>query len=209
MRQVPERMRYGAGRDALLKAAIEIVAEKGLQGLTHRAVAGRAGVNHTLVAHHFGSMDGLVAAASELVVVRSLLETGLAGTADFDEGFADSMLASLAADPEIQMFQAHMVLEARRRPEIRALVERLYASYMRTIERALQERGIDTSGGSHRELARVVFGTLNGLVLQFLAVGSAEPVREAIVEMGALLKNLWPDSARRGDASDSAEKVLE
>ena len=208
MREASERMKYGAGRDALLNAAIEIVAEKGLQGLTHRAVAGRAGVNHTLVAHHFGSMDGLVAAATELAVERSITETGLAGVADFDEGFADMMLASLASDPEMQMFQAHMVLEARRRPEIRALVERLYASYITTIEHALQARGIDTSGGSHGELARVVFGTLNGLVLQFLSVGSTEPVREAIVEMGRLLRSLWPESDPK-ETVDSADNVLE
>lgn len=197
-------MEYGSRRDALVRAAIEIVAEKGLQGLTHRSVAARAGVNHALVGQHFGSMDGLVAAATEVAVERSIRETGLAGTADFDEGFADLMLASLATDPEIEMFQAQMVLEAPRRPEIRALVERLYANYITAIEERLRARGIDTSDGSHRELARVVFAALNGLVLQFLAVGSREPIREAIVEVGRLLKNIGPDDNQPDDRIGSA-----
>ncbi|WP_457971645.1 TetR/AcrR family transcriptional regulator [Arthrobacter sp. D1-17] len=197
-------MEYGSRRDALVRAAIEIVAEKGLQGLTHRSVAARAGVNHALVGQHFGSMDGLVAAAMEVAVERSIRETGLAGTADFDEGFADLMLASLATDPEIEMFQAQMVLEAPRRPEIRALVERLYANYITAIEERLRAQGIDTSDGSDRELARVVFAALNGLVLQFLAVGSREPIREAIVEVGRLLKNIGADDNQPDDRIGSA-----
>lgn len=207
MGHMPERTAYGSGRDALVRAAIELVAEKGLQGLTHRSVATRAGVNHALVSRHFGSMDGLIAAATEAAVERAIRETGLAGVADFDEPFADLMLASLSADPAIEMFQAHMVLEAPRRPEIQALVERLYATYITAIEQRLRAQGIDTSGGSHSGLARVIFATLNGLVLQFLAVGSAQPIREAIVEMGRLLKSASPEAQTR-DRIDSADNGI-
>ncbi|MBT8162671.1 MULTISPECIES: TetR/AcrR family transcriptional regulator [Arthrobacter] len=200
-------MGYGSGRDALVRATIEIVAEKGLQGLSHRSVAARAGVHHALVGQHFGSLDALVAAATEVAVERSIRETGLAGTADFDEAFADTMLESLTSDPEIEMFQAQMVLEAPRRPEIRALVERLYDNYITAVEHRLRARGINTSDGSHRELGRVVFGALNGLVLQFLAVGSTEPVREAIVEVGRLLTNILPDDKRPGEDTGPADNA--
>lgn len=186
-------MGYGSGRDALVWATIEIVAEKGVQGLTHRSVAARAGVNHGLVGLHFGSLDSLLEAATEVAVERAIKETGLAGTSRFDERFADVMLASLATDPEIELFQAQMVLEAPRRPEIRLLIERLYDSYISTIGDALKARGIDTTKAPHKELARVVFAALNGLILQFLATGSTEPVRDAIVEMGELLKNILPE----------------
>ncbi|MGJ0383866.1 TetR/AcrR family transcriptional regulator [Paenarthrobacter nicotinovorans] len=189
-------MAYGAGRDALVRAAIEIVAEKGIQGLTHRSVAARAGVNHGLVALHFGSLDGLVAAATESAVERAITETGLARAEGFDGSFADQLLASLVSDPEIEMFQARMVLEARGRPEIRALIERLYENYISTIERGLRGRGIHGNEGSPKELARLVFASLNGLVLQFLAVGSEAPIREAIVELGRLLDAVSPTRNR-------------
>ncbi len=114
------------------------------------------------------------------------------GSGAFDEGFADLLLASLVRDPEIEMFQAQMVLEAPRRPEVKILIDRLYASYISTIESALRSRGVDTSEGEHEELARMVFATLNGLVLQFLSVGSTEPIKKAILELGRLLESVFP-----------------
>jgi len=47
----------------IAKAAAEVVEEKGLAGLTHRAVAARAGVTTGSVTHHFRSIEDLVAGA--------------------------------------------------------------------------------------------------------------------------------------------------
>lgn len=47
----------------IAKAAAEVVEEKGLTGLTHRAVATRAGVTTGSVTHHFRSIEDLVAGA--------------------------------------------------------------------------------------------------------------------------------------------------
>lgn len=47
-------------RDRLMAAAVELIAEQGWAGVTTRAVAERAGVNHSLVHYHFGSVDGLL-----------------------------------------------------------------------------------------------------------------------------------------------------
>ncbi|MFT6658815.1 MAG: AcrR family transcriptional regulator [Maritalea sp.] len=43
----------------MLAAAAEILAEEGLQGLTLRACARRAGVSHAAPAHHFAGLTGL------------------------------------------------------------------------------------------------------------------------------------------------------
>ena len=45
----------------IAKAAAEVVEDKGLAGLTHRAVADRAGVTTGSVTHHFRSIEDLVA----------------------------------------------------------------------------------------------------------------------------------------------------
>ena len=45
-------MKYGAGREALLKAVVDVVAEEGLDGLSYKKVAERAGVNNTLIFHN-------------------------------------------------------------------------------------------------------------------------------------------------------------
>src|SRR5438552_12981604 len=91
--RVKERPEYGAGREALLDAAIRVVARRGLRHLTYRAVAAEAGVTHGLVAHHFGSRDALLLAALRHSVQRSIEVTSLrpeGGSAeDFIQGFAD------------------------------------------------------------------------------------------------------------------------
>src|SRR6478609_11504778 len=140
MSQDSRRLPYGDGRDALLAAVIDVVGQKGLRGVTYRAVAARAGVNHTLVTHHFGSIEGLLAATLEWAVQRSIDETGLARVADFDEKFADALLASVSSEPELQLFQFEMLLEARRKPELKALLDRLYDNHISTVETALRGR---------------------------------------------------------------------
>jgi AcrR family transcriptional regulator len=51
---------HGDLRAALLQAAEEIIRESGVEGLTLRACARRAGVSHGAPAHHFGSVTGLL-----------------------------------------------------------------------------------------------------------------------------------------------------
>jgi AcrR family transcriptional regulator len=179
-----QRLPYGDGRDALMAAVVNVVAEKGLRGVTYRSVAGRAGVNHTLITHHFGSIEGLLAATLEWAVQRSIDETGLARVADFDEQFADALLDSVSSEPELQLFQFEMLLEARRKPELRALLDRLYGNYISTVESALRARSLDTD----EELSRAVFAALDGLMLQFLTFGDPSSIRAAVVQVGRLLE---------------------
>ena len=51
---------HGALRDALLKAAEQVLERSGIAGLTLRAVAREAGVSHAAPAHHFGDLTGLL-----------------------------------------------------------------------------------------------------------------------------------------------------
>ena len=197
-----QRLPYGDGRDALLAAVIDVVAEKGLRGVTYRSVAARAGVNHTLITHHFGSIEGLLAATLEWAVQRSIDETGLARVADFDEQFADALLASVASEPELQLFQFEMLLEARRKPELKALLDRLYDNYISTVETALRQRSLDTDD----ELSRAVFAALDGLMLQFLTFGNPEKIRSAVVQVGRLLERSGTAGDMNAAGISTAEK---
>lgn len=186
MSQEARKLPYGDGRDALLAAVLDVVAEKGLRGATYRSVAARAGVNHALVTHHFGSMEGLLAATMEWSVQRSIEETGLSGIADFDGNFADTLIATVSAEPELQLFQFEMILESRRNPQIRAMVERLYANYVNTVEEALTRRGVDT----RNEASLAIFAALDGLMLQFLTISDPARIRSAVVQVGRLITAL-------------------
>ncbi|UZX04761.1 TetR/AcrR family transcriptional regulator [Arthrobacter sp. CDRTa11] len=197
MNQPSTRLPYGDGRDALLSAVIDVVGEKGLRGVTYRAVASRAGVNHTLVTHHFGSIEGLLAATMEWAIQRSIEETGLEKIADFDESFADSLLETVSKEPELQLFQFEMLLESRRNPEVRALVERLYANYMSTVEDALRQRGLNVDNGA----ALAIFAALDGLMLQFLTISDPQRIKAAVIQVGKLVATLESTSESPGSSS--------
>jgi len=184
--QPSARLPYGDGREALLAAVIALVGEKGLRGVTYRAVAARAGVNHTLVTHHFGSIEGLLAATMEWAVQRSIEETGLERIVDFDDNFADSLIATVSAEPELQLFQFEMLLESRRNPEVRLLVERLYAGYMHTVEDALRQRGLVADDA----VSLAIFAALDGLMLQFLTISDPVKIRAAVIQVGHMVSLL-------------------
>lgn len=158
--------KYGTGKEALLRAAVGVVAAKGLRGLTYRSVAEAAGVNNTLVAHHFGSRDALIAAALDWAAEQSISASRLREAAALGHSFTESLLELLLAEPELQVFQYEMVLEARRRPELAEAVSALYENYVS----ALAE-GLSSSGLTHnvQVVARTLFAALDGLVLQYLA----------------------------------------
>ena len=65
-----ESYHHGDLRKALLDAALEIVAESGLDALGLRAVAARAGVSHAAPAHHFPTLKHLLTALAAIAFER-------------------------------------------------------------------------------------------------------------------------------------------
>lgn len=180
-----DRPRYGEGREALLRAAIRVVSEAGLRKLTYRAVAQEAGVTHGLVVHHFGTRDALVAEALQYSLDLSLDNSHLgSGMRSFSD-LADGLATLVADDPDLQAFQYELILESRRRPELRPVVEQLYAGYRAAAAEALGSLGI-----TDETLVRMVFATLDGLVFQQLALGDADATRRCVSTLKDLLAGL-------------------
>lgn len=55
-----ERYHHGDLPNALRRAAVEVIGERGVSGFSLREVARRAGVSHAAPAHHFGDVRGLL-----------------------------------------------------------------------------------------------------------------------------------------------------
>ena len=181
---------YGTGRAALLAATVHVVARKGLRGLTYRAVAEVAGVNNTLVAHHFGSRDALIEAALEWSVDQSIGLSGLENLPPAEEDFLRSILALIHENPDLQTFQYEMILEARRRPELGDAIRKLYESYISALSRGLSGWGIRDEAG----IAQASFAALDGLVLQLIAGVDEQRTEQAI-------RYLWTTLTRHPHAS--------
>ena len=56
---------HGDLRRALIEAALRVIREDGIRGLTLRETARRAGVSHAAPAHHFKDLSGLLAAVAQ------------------------------------------------------------------------------------------------------------------------------------------------
>jgi AcrR family transcriptional regulator len=79
-----DRYHHGDLPNALRRAAVDVIDERGLGSFSLREVARRAGVSHTAPAHHFGDVRGLLTAVAS-------------------EGFdalADAMAAAIARHDE-------------------------------------------------------------------------------------------------------------
>jgi len=64
-RRKTQEERSTATRDALIRAAIDLIAERGYAATTTNLVADRAGVSRGALQHHFKSRDELIAAVME------------------------------------------------------------------------------------------------------------------------------------------------
>lgn len=184
--QAKPRPGYGEGRQALIDAAIEVVARAGLRGLTNRAVAREAGVTQGLVAHHFGSRAELIREALEHAARTSIERSTLEPESGQIDDLAAGLAQLVADDVHGQAFQYELALEARRNPELELAARALYESYLAATAHALATVGIPANPA----LARVVFAALDGLVFQQLLFGHPELTDAALEELRSVLRLL-------------------
>ncbi|POX50088.1 TetR/AcrR family transcriptional regulator [Streptomyces sp. Ru72] len=176
-----KRPGYGQGREALMAAAIRVVARGGLRKLTYRSVAAEAGVTHGLVVHHFGSRDTLLEDALGWAVRRSIETSSLVPTSGRLEDFAATLAGFIAADPDLQAFQYELKLEARRRPELQPYVDALYEAYRDAVREALACFGVS------EEAVEIVFAALEGLVFHQVTSGDPHRTEDGVEALRGLL----------------------
>jgi TetR/AcrR family transcriptional regulator, regulator of biofilm formation and stress response len=173
---------YGTGRQALLEAAIRIVATQGLRGLTYRSVAAEAGVTHGSVRYHFGDWATLVEEALAFCVERSIQGAELTSDQPGFDGFASGLASLVTADPEAQAFQYELTLEARRRPELLPTMERVNDTYRAAVHRELARNGLDDPN-----LTDLIFVVLDGLVFHQTSFGNPARTERALKVLRSLL----------------------
>jgi len=177
------RPTYGEGREALLRAAIHVVANGGLRQLTYRAVAAEAGVTHGLVAHHFGSRDALVVEALKFSTATSIEASSLLADSGSVDDYVEGLVDMVTSNPDTQVFQYELLLEARRRPELREHAVQLHTTY-----RAAARQGLKRLGISDERFADLVYACLDGLVFEQVTVTTESDTRELIAELRRILQ---------------------
>ena len=174
---------YGEGREALIRAAVAVVARGGLRALTYRAVAEEAGVTHGLVRHHFGSRDALIVAATEYSLSPALVASDVTGTAGPLSSFASGIPSMIRDEGDLLAFQYEVILESRRRPELKEAVRGLIHGLRRGILEDLRSHGLDASPA----FGALVMSALDGIVLHGLMLDEPRQVQASLRELRALL----------------------
>ncbi|WP_433799952.1 TetR/AcrR family transcriptional regulator [Actinomycetospora sp. CA-084318] len=173
---------YGTGRDALLDAAVRVVADRGLRNLTYRAVAQEAGVTHGLVTHYFGTREELIGQALTYSLQMSTTvvspEPGSGRLDVLVEGLGDLV----ASTPAVQAFQYELALEARRTPRLAPELQAVYRGYREALARELAAAGLDDE-----RLVAVVFAAIDGLVFQQVCGVNDLPTDEVVATLRSLL----------------------
>lgn len=182
-KQTQRDVAYGEGRDAILRATVTIVAQKGLRGLTHRAVASEAGVALGLVSHHFGTRDALVEAAADYVLQPLLELSRFTGNTEDLPSMFDSVVDSLETEPDYVVFTYEVVVESYRRPEIRPAIQRLISTMREAMLNELRAHGLSAS----QEISDVAASALEGILLHALATGDLDYARSQFKELAWIL----------------------
>ncbi|WP_020662073.1 TetR/AcrR family transcriptional regulator [Amycolatopsis benzoatilytica] len=160
-------------RARIAKAAIEVVAERGIDGLTHRAVATAANVPLGSTTYHFATLDDLLEVALHEAAennVRALKEweAALPPDADFAAALADLVMGYVNEQYRATVVEYDLYVAALHRPRLR----KASAAW----DEALTELyGLRTDPLTGRLLA----GLFCGLLMQ-AALADPRPTREEI-----------------------------
>lgn len=173
-KQAPKRhnARGRQRRTALIDAAIEVVADHGIGGVTHRSVAARAGFPPSTTSYFFPSIDSLLMAAMTERIVRQVDRlkqlTAAIGSTELDrDQLADAFASVLAATPNSEMIaQCDLYLTAARRDDVRPHVEAMIHAFEDLAAAALEAFG----AADPRTGARALVALIDGFALHRVAL---------------------------------------
>jgi DNA-binding transcriptional regulator YbjK len=173
----PSQQRSRARREALLRAAVALLAEGGARAVTHRAVAARARVPLGATTYYFESIQHLTEEALRLHVtervteLHALAESATTGSRTAEQVAERFVEALLARDRDATIAQFEVYLEAARNPALQQTVADALDAFERLACFALSALGARRPA----EAAAAFVAVINGFALNGLArPGSAE-----------------------------------
>ncbi|GAA2716367.1 MULTISPECIES: TetR family transcriptional regulator [Streptomyces] len=182
------RRRYDPKRriEEITAATEQVIAERGIEGLTHRAVAEKAGVPLGATTYHFAAKDDLITAALQRAVDRyaAYLADWVAQRPELTPEqltvlLTDALMGCFGPQRDQQVMEFELYLAALRRPALRPIADRFIELSVNALLPYVDEL-----------TARTAAVATNGLTLRGLA-GTTPPTR-AEVE-GILRRILTPN----------------
>jgi DNA-binding transcriptional regulator YbjK len=191
------RPRGAARREALLEAALRIVGDVGADAVTHRRVAEEAGLPLASTTYWFESKEQLLTAALELAAQRDIarlrqfesdmiavgsdsahdpLEIALSAIIEPLDECAGATRGSLIATYAL-------LIEAARRPAMRAVAQAWTEAYLDVLARQLARAGSSKPEAD----AELLLAATDGLLISQLASGETTDVRPQLRRLASRL----------------------
>ena len=172
-------------RQDIARAVVDVVAEHGLRGLTHRRVAEAADVPLGSTTYHFETLDDLMVAGLELAVDRNLemmrrAAEDLAPGNDVAGWLADLAIGMVTTWRESNIAERELYLEAIRTPALRPVARRWDSELV-----ALLEPHMDS-----RDAAWLAVWAIDGLAITLLISDDPPDRRRIISQMRRLCTGL-------------------
>jgi len=182
IRPATHRASGQARRAQLLQAAVEVIANQGVGGASHRAIAKQAGMPLSTTSYFFASLDDLMTAALAVVAdrvatrldesIRTIVQDNMTAEAAIDH-LIDTLLGSSSEDVAAQF---EIYLECARRPQLQSAAHQIMVSFERAAESALRGLCIATPG----DRARMVVAIIDGFALHRRAWPRGDADRRAM-----------------------------
>jgi DNA-binding transcriptional regulator YbjK len=175
--------RGAARRQALLDAAVRLLAREGARAVTHRAVAAEAGTTHGAPRYWFATRDELLDEALRQLAERQIAAAedllGEPSPTDLRERaarLAAFVAGTIAADRDATIARYELFLEAARRPALRPALEAWGAAYTSLFATQLTVHASDPVAE-----AELLLNLLNGLLLRQAATPRTDFERSVLL----------------------------
>ncbi|MEV6279255.1 TetR family transcriptional regulator [Nocardia sp. NPDC051832] len=170
-------------RERIARAAIEVIGERGIEGLTHRAVAAAADVPIAGTTYHYKDKEDLLVAALELCVadyaalMAAIPDSDPAMTIEgIIEQTAHALVACFTTERTVTTVQLELYVAAIRRPGLRAIADRFTAA-----TRAMYAHYTDA------ETAALLTDTAQGITLRGIATDAPPTAPQISLMLGRCL----------------------
>ncbi|WP_163509143.1 TetR/AcrR family transcriptional regulator [Fodinicola acaciae] len=178
-------------REALLRAAIELIAEGGTRSVTHRAVSARAGLPPASAGYYFTTSQELIEQALRFHVREwsaslSAVIDGAAKSATSVRQFGERLVRALIAGEQgVSVAVYEVYLEAARNPALREVVQESMAAFEEVAAGHLSRLGARDPRGAAKSFVAIV----DGFALHRLAnpLPHEEHVEALLVTMSGML----------------------
>lgn len=201
-----KRYHHGELREALLSAGRKLLEEKGIRGFTLRECARRADVSHAAPAHHFASIDDLLAA----IAARGYQELAAAMTNEAKRAKPEGAsrlvaqgvgyMAFAAANP--MLFQLMFSKEANRveTAELEAAAKAAHRLHLTAVEGVIPKAPAEV----RQRMADFAWSTVHGFITLVLEgqVGEGDSSRALKARGLAMLAAMAETVVRAGGVDD-------